>query len=90
MKSIEYAEKRLGSKMKTPEVVASGPRQPIKYDVENLSEQRISSQELGNFSAYVGKEVGDCEANDEVCKTEVMQLKQGLYEQPATNTTSKA
>jgi hypothetical protein len=38
MKSIEFAEKKLGSKMAVPKVVASGPHQPIKYDVEMTTE----------------------------------------------------
>jgi hypothetical protein len=37
MKSIEYAEKKLKSKMSTPRVVKGAPYSPIHYDVENLS-----------------------------------------------------
>jgi hypothetical protein len=47
-----------------------------------LSEQRISSAELGNIQAFTGRDVGDCDANDEVCKTEVLEMKQGLFENP--------
>ena len=37
MKSIEYAEKKLGTKMATPkQVKRENPYAPVKYDVEDV------------------------------------------------------
>jgi hypothetical protein len=66
LKSIEYAEKKLGSKMATPKVVKVDPHSPIKYDVESLSE-RVNSNEL-TVSSYNQAEIGDCDVGDEKCK----------------------
>jgi len=49
MKSIQYAENKLGSKMGTPQVINAGQRRaPLKYDVEG-EDDRIDSKSLGSL-----------------------------------------
>lgn len=37
MKSIAYAESKLGAKMGTPKRVETQKNQPVKYDVEDIA-----------------------------------------------------
>ena len=72
LKSLAYAEKKLGKKMDTPKVLAS-TRGMIQYDVEKMagdSTDRISiGKELSGMvqSKEEASYMGDCDANDEHC-----------------------
>jgi hypothetical protein len=48
MKSIAYAENKLNSKMGTPNRVATGRNQPVKYDVEDIAQ--IKTEHLGSIT----------------------------------------
>jgi hypothetical protein len=65
MKSIAYAESKLGAKMGTPKKVASQKNSPIKYDVEDIAQ--IKTEQLGSMSNEAGQDLGDCDIKDEEC-----------------------
>lgn len=66
MKSIEYAEKKLGTKMATPQKVKqNNAYSPVKYDVEDQSGQRVETEALGNMINSRG--AGDCDLKDANC-----------------------
>ena len=65
MKSIAYAENKLNAKMGTPQKVQTSRNQPVKYDVEDISQ--INSQHLGSIANENGQDLGDCDIKDEDC-----------------------
>jgi hypothetical protein len=67
MKSIEYAENKLSTKMGTPEKVAkSHANEPIKYDVEDV-DTKIYSSHLAGVTTKATEDAGDCDINDDDC-----------------------
>ena len=73
LKSIAYAEKKLGSKMGTPQRVATAKGQPIQYDVETLSQKsRTGSIELAGMitSHEESAKIGECDDKDFACQNE--------------------
>lgn len=65
MKSIAYAESKLGAKMGTPQRVATQKNQPVKYDVEDVAQ--VKSEQLGSMASETGQDLGDCDIKDEEC-----------------------
>jgi len=65
MKSIAYAESKLGAKMQTPKRVETQKNQPVKYDVEDIAQ--IKTEHLGNMSSVADQDLGDCDIKDEEC-----------------------
>ena len=65
MKSIAYAESKLGAKMGTPTRVATQKNQPVKYDVEEVAQ--IKTEQLGSLANESGQDLGDCDIKDEDC-----------------------
>ena len=65
MKSIAYAESKLGAKMGTPTRVATSKNQPVKYDVEDVAQ--VKSEQLGSMASEAGQDLGDCDIKDEEC-----------------------
>jgi len=98
LKSIAYAEKKLGSKMGTPERVPTPKGQPIMYDVETLSQKsRTGTVELAGMitSQEEKSKIGDCDDKDFACQHEatsiptanssVSELKQALNQEKKKN-----
>ena len=65
MKSIAYAESKLGAKMGTPKKVETQKNSPVKYDVEDVAQ--IKSEQLGSMASETGQDLGDCDFKDEEC-----------------------
>lgn len=65
MKSIAYAESKLGAKMQTPKRVETQKNQPVKYDVEDIAQ--IKTEHLGSMSSEANQDLGDCDIKDEEC-----------------------
>jgi hypothetical protein len=67
MKSIEYAENKLQSKMGEPQRVEQQNRNaPIKFDVEDV-DTKINSSHLSGITSKATEDAGDCDINDDVC-----------------------
>lgn len=66
MKSIEYAESKLGHDMGEPKQVERAKNQPIKYDVEDV-DLKINSSHLSAVATKVGEDLGDCDIKDDDC-----------------------
>ena len=67
MKSIEYAENKLSTKMGSPEVMPKeNPNAPVKYDVEDV-DMKISSTHLSGVTSKTAEDLGDCDMKDDAC-----------------------
>ena len=50
MDSIRFAEKKLGTSMKTPTKIASDGHSPISYDIESNAKSRFSTKFLNSMA----------------------------------------
>lgn len=66
MKSIAYAESKLGHQMGDPKQVEHAKNTPIKYDVEDV-DLKINSSHLSSIATKAGEDLGDCDIKDDDC-----------------------